>query len=100
MFCYKYIFDNIEVRAVYLMLTQSFYSWQVRDFTWSGIAYKNRRCGKIVHETATDQVTLEFKLLQVPLLPSTMNQSPYHNGSCKRPQNTKCETIHKTQEST
>ena len=25
-----------------------------------------------------------------------MNLSPYHNGSCKRPKNTKCETIHNT----
>ena len=51
-------------------------------------------CGKIVHETATHQMTVEFKLIQVPLRPSTMNQSQYHNGSCKRPRNTKCETTH------
>ena len=57
------------------------------------------RCGMIVHETATHQMTVEFKLLQVPLQPSTMNQSPYNNGSCKRPRNTKCETIHKTRQS-
>ena len=43
----------------------------------------------IVYETATHQVTVEFKLLQVPLWPSTMNQSPYQNGSCKRPRVTK-----------
>ena len=34
----------------------------------------------IVHETATHQVTVELKPLQVPLWPSTMNESPYHNG--------------------
>ena len=32
----------------------------------------------IVHETATHQMTVEFKLLQVPLWPSTMNQSFFH----------------------
>ena len=32
----------------------------------------------IVHETATHQMAVEFKLLQVPLWPSTMNPSPYH----------------------
>ena len=36
---------------------------------------------------------------QVPLRPSTMNQSLYHNGSCKRSQNTKHETIYKTRQS-
>ena len=40
----------------------------------------------IVHETAIHQVTVEFKLLQVSIRPSTMNQSPYHNGSCKGPE--------------
>ena len=54
----------------------------------------------IVHETVTLQVTVEFKLLQVPLWPSTMNQSSFHNGSRKRPRNTNCETIHKTRQST
>ena len=29
----------------------------------------------IVHETATHQVTVKFKLLQVPLWPSTMNHT-------------------------
>ena len=48
-----------------------------------------------VHEPATHQMTVEFKLLQVPLRPSTINQSPYHNKS-----RTKCETIHKTRQST
>ena len=48
----------------------------------------------IVHETTTHRMTVEFKLLQVSLWPSTMNQSPYHNGSCKRPKNTQCETIY------
>ena len=43
----------------------------------------------------THQMTVEFKLLQVPLRPTTMNQSPYNNGGCKRPRNTKRETIHK-----
>ena len=38
--------------------------------------YKNRRGGIIVHETATYQMTVELKLLQVPLRPSTMNKSP------------------------
>ena len=38
----------------------------------------------IVHGTATHQLAAVFKLLQVPLQPSTMNQSPLHNGSCKR----------------
>ena len=51
----------------------------------------------IVHGTSTHQMTIEFKLLQVPLPPSINNQSPYHNRNCKMPQNTKCETIHKTQ---
>ena len=54
----------------------------------------------IVHETATHQMTVEFKLLQIPLWPSTMNQSPYHNVSCKMPRNKNCETIHKTRQST
>ena len=54
----------------------------------------------IVNETATHQMTVEFKLLHVPLWPSTMNQSPYHKGRCIRPQNTNYETIHKTQQST
>ena len=58
------------------------------------------KCGMIVHETATHQITVELKLLQVTLWPLTMNQSPYHNGSCKRPGNTNCETIHKTGQST
>ena len=49
----------------------------------------------IVHETATDQMTVIFKFLWVSLRPSTMNQGKYHNGSRKRPRNTKCETIHK-----
>ena len=40
----------------------------------------------IVHETATHQVTVGFKLLHVPLQPSTMDQSPHHNGSCKSPE--------------
>ena len=40
----------------------------------------------IVHEIATHQVTAEFKLLQVPLWSSTMNQSPYHNESCNSPE--------------
>ena len=31
----------------------------------------------IVHETAAHQMTVKFKLLQVLLRPSTMNQSPY-----------------------
>ena len=42
----------------------------------------------IAQETAIHQTTVEFKLLQVPLWPSTMDQSPYYNGSCKRPRNT------------
>ena len=54
----------------------------------------------IVHETAIHQITVEFKLLHVPLRPSIMNRNQYHNGRCKRPQNTKCETIHKTRQST
>ena len=37
----------------------------------------------IVHKTETHHVTVEFLLLQVQLWPSTVNQSPYHNGSCK-----------------
>ena len=40
----------------------------------------------IVHETATHQVSVEFKLLHIPLWPSTMNQSPYHNRSVKGPE--------------
>ena len=42
----------------------------------------------IVLETAIHQMTVKFKLLQVTLWPSTMNQSPYRKGSCKRPRNT------------
>ena len=61
-------------------------------------SYKNRGCGMNFHETAT--LTVELELLKVPLRPSTMNQTPYHNRSCKRPRNIKCETIHKTQQST
>ena len=37
----------------------------------------------IAHKRATHQMTVEFKFLQVSLRPSTMNTSPYHNGSCK-----------------
>ena len=39
------------------------------------------------------EITAHHKLLQPP----TINQSPYHIGSSKKPeiQNTKCETIHK-----
>ena len=37
------------------------------------VLYKNRRCGMIVHETATHQMPIEFKLLQVPVRPSIMN---------------------------
>ena len=51
----------------------------------------------IVLETATHQMTVEFKLLQVPLRPSIINQRPYHNGSCKRPRDIKCETIYETE---
>ena len=36
-------------------------------------------------------MTVELKLLQVRLWPSTMNQSPYNKGSCKRHWSTKCE---------
>ena len=53
----------------------------------------------IVHETANHQMTVEFKLLLIPLRPSIMNQSPYHNGNRKRPRNTKCD-MHKTRQST
>ena len=34
-------------------------------------SHKNGRCGMIVHETATHQIAVEFKLLQVPLWTST-----------------------------
>ena len=54
----------------------------------------------IVHVTDIRQMTLELKLLQVPLRPLTMNQCPYHNKSFKRSRNTKCETIHKTRQLT
>ena len=37
---------------------------------------------------------------KITFRPSIMNQSPYHNTSCKRPRSTKCDTIHKTQQST
>ena len=33
--------------------------------------YKNRRIRMIVHESATHQMTVEFKLIQAPLRPST-----------------------------
>ena len=36
----------------------------------------------IAHETAINQMTVKFKLLQVPLTPTIM--SLYHNGSCKK----------------
>ena len=49
----------------------------------------------MVDETAIHKMTVESKLIQVPLPPSTMNQSPHRNSSCKRLRNTKCETIHK-----
>ena len=51
----------------------------------------------IVHKTATHQMTVEFKLLQVTLQLATMNQSPYHNRRCKRPKIQNVKTIHKTQ---
>ena len=54
----------------------------------------------IVHEKATNQMTVEFNLLQVQLRPSIMNQSQYHNGNFKMARNTKCKTIHKTRQST
>ena len=54
----------------------------------------------IVNETDTHQMKVEFKLLQVPLRHSKMNQSPYHNECCKGHRNTKRETIHKTRKST
>ena len=54
----------------------------------------------LVHETAIHQMRVESKHLYVPLRPSTMNQIPHHNGSCKRPRNTKCETIHIIRQST
>ena len=50
---------------------------------YAGLFYKNRSGGMIVHETAIHQMKVQFKLLQVPLWPSTMNQSPHHNRSCK-----------------
>ena len=34
----------------------------------------------------SNQMTVEFKLLQVPLWPSTINQSPYHNRKVKGPE--------------
>ena len=37
----------------------------------------------IVRKTPIQQMTVEFKLLQVPLRPSIMNQSSYHNRSVK-----------------
>ena len=40
----------------------------------------------IVHERATHQMTIEFKLPQVPLQPSSMNWSPYQNGALKGPE--------------
>ena len=36
----------------------------------------------IVHETAIRQMTVEYKLLLVPLRPSIINQSPHHKQSC------------------
>ena len=54
---------------------------------------KNRRCDMVVHETAIQQITVESNLLHVPLRSSIKYRSPYHNGSCKRPQNRKCEKI-------
>ena len=44
------------------------------------VVYKNyvvlkKGCGMIVHETAIHQITVESKLLQVPLWPSTMNHT-------------------------
>ena len=47
------------------------------------VKYKNRRCGMIIHETAIHQMTVKSKFLQVPLQPTTMNQSPHHNIGCK-----------------
>ena len=40
----------------------------------------------IVHEIAIHYMTVESKLLHVPLQPSTMDHSPHHNGSCKSPE--------------
>ena len=62
-------------------------------------SYLNRRCGMIVHEPAIHQMTVELKLLQVPLGPSVMNQ--VNTEAVKRPpEYKKCETIHKTRQST
>ena len=55
------------------------------------LLYENKRCSMIVHETAIHQITVESKLLKVQIRPSTMNQSPHHNESCKRSRNTNCE---------
>ena len=46
----------------------------------------------IVQEMTIHQMTVEFKLLQVPLQLSIMNEDG--------PQKTKCEIIYKTQQST
>ena len=63
------------------------------------IQYKNFRCGMFVHETAIHQMTVKFKLLQVPLQPSIMNMSLYHIRTIKGPKITKYETSHKPQQS-
>ena len=52
----------------------------------------------LVHETANHQMAVKFKLLQVPLQPSTMNQVHIITEAVK--ENAKCETIHKTRQST
>ena len=39
----------------------------------------------IIHGIAIHQITVEIKLLQVPLRLSIMNQSPYHNKAVKGP---------------
>ena len=47
----------------------------------------------IVHQTAIHQTTVEFKLVQVPLRPSIMNQGTYHiTEAVKGPQNTNVKT--------
>ena len=40
----------------------------------------------IVFDTGIHQMTFEFKLIQVTLRPSTMNQSSHFNESYKRPE--------------
>ena len=67
---------QVEIMIQLSQYPSHFINWSLINhiFLLTCFIYKNR-CGLIVYETVTNQMTVEFKLLQVPLQPSIMNQS-------------------------